>query len=158
MVVAGHKSPMLVICPIKCNLYEDARRYLGSDFSLVLSDEQITAIQQNSTEGKQTMLVLCNNVIHYYHIDSGGDHHYSFGFRFLDGSETPYGQAINSPYDISVPTDGCAGNGTEGGSLSQATYFEINSVKIPVINVTSLDNGISELFGSPLTDNPAWLR
>ena len=136
---------------------DDTRRFLGSDFSLVLSDAQITAIQQNSTEGKQTYVGQCNNVIHYYHID-GGDHYYSFGFRFLDGSETPYGQASYSPYDISVPTDGCAGNGTEGGSLSQATYFEINSVKVPVINVTSLDNGTSEPFGSPLTDNPAWLR
>ena len=136
---------------------DDTRRYLGSDFSLVLSDAQITAIQQNSTEGKQTYVGLCNNVIHYYHID-GGDYYYSFGFRFLDGSETPYGQASYAPYDISVPTDGCATNGSEGGSLSQASYFEINSVKVPVTNVTSLDNGTSEPFGSPLTDNPAWLR
>ena len=39
-----------------------------------------------------------------------------------------------------------------------ATVFEISSVKVPVINVNSFDNGSSEQFGSPLTNNPAWLR
>jgi hypothetical protein len=136
---------------------EDTRRYLNSDFSLVLSEAQITAIQQNSTEGKQTYVGLCNNVLHYYHIDAG-DYLYSFGFRFLDGSETSYGTSDYSPYDITVPSDGCATNASEGGALSEATYFSINSIKVPVINVNSWDNGPNEPFGSPLIDNPAWLR
>jgi hypothetical protein len=31
-----------------------------------------------------------------------------------------------------VTADGCAVNGGEGGALSKATTFEINSVKVPV--------------------------
>ena len=136
---------------------DDTRRYLDSNFSLVLSNAQITAIQQNSTEGKQTYVGLCNGAMHYYYNDSA-NYDYAFGFRFLDGSETPNGTSNYSPYNITVTADGCAANGGEGGSLSNATIFEINSIKVPVINVSSFDNAPGEPFGSPLTDNPAWLR
>ena len=82
------------------------------------------------------------------------------GFEFFDGTQTPRGQASYAPYDITVVSDGCAGNGGEGGSLNQTTDFEINSVLVPVRNVQCRDCGDvrPEAYGSVLTDNPAWLR
>jgi hypothetical protein len=135
----------------------DTRRWLSSNFSFVLSQAQIEAFQALSSEGRQTYVGLCDNAIHYYYND-GGDYTYAFGFRFFDGTETPFGAQSYAPYDITVIQDFCSVNGGEEGSLSNSTIFEINSVKVPVINVSSLDNGGGEPFGSPLTDNPAWLR
>lgn len=83
----------------------------------------------------------------------------SFGFRFLDGTETPNGLASYAPFDIAVSQDGCIGNGGEGGDPARATIFEIRSSRAPVMSVSSRDNGdAGELFGSPLTQNPARLR
>ena len=137
----------------------DRYRFLGSDFTLDLSDAQITAIQALSTEGNQTYVGLCEHVIHYYYT-AGGGHDYSFGFRFFDGTETAAGLASYSPYDITVTADGCAVNGGEGGALAKATLFEINSVKVPVVNVQCRDCGDAtpEKFGSPLMSYPAYLR
>jgi hypothetical protein len=65
----------------------DRYRFLGTDFTLDLSDAQITAIQALSTEGNQTYVGLCEHVIHYYY-NAGAGYDYSFGFRFFDGTET----------------------------------------------------------------------
>ncbi len=55
---------------------------------------------------------------------------------------------------------GCAGNGGEGGDLSQATVFEINSPLVPLRNIQCSDCGdaFPEELGANLTDWPAWLR
>ena len=137
----------------------DRYRFLGSDFTFDLTDAQITAIQALSTEGNQTYVGLCEHVIHYYYND-GATYSYAFGFRFFDGTETAYGTSSYSPYDIKVTADGCAVNGGEGGALSKATTFEINSVKVPVLNVQCRDCGDTspEKFGSPLMSYPAYLR
>ena len=138
----------------------DAWNILPTDFTFTLSDAQIQAIQDVSTEGFQEYVGLCEHVIHYYYT-SGGNYTYAFGFVLFDGGTTPYGEPSYLPYDITVTADGCAGNGGEGGDPSQATVFEIRSVDVPVRNVWCRDcgdAGTPEYFGSPLTANPAWLR
>ena len=137
----------------------DSWRYLTSNFTFDLTDAQIEAIQDLSTEGEQSYVGLCEHVIHYYYT-SGATYGYAFGFRFFDGTDTPYGGSSYSPYSISVTQDGCKGNGGEGGAESKSTIFEIDSVLVPVLNVRCRDCGdtFPEQFGSPLTDNPAWLR
>jgi len=136
----------------------DVVQALPSDFSLELGDAEISAVQALSTEGSQAYVGLCEHVIHYYYND-GGSYTYAFGFIFLDGITTTNGASTYTPHDITVSQDGCAGNGGEGGDPSLATIFEINSPLVPVVNVISYDSGdASESFGSPLTENPAWLR
>jgi hypothetical protein len=137
----------------------DGYRYQGSDFSFELDDDQITAIQALSTEGWQYYEGWCEHVIHYYYND-GANYDYAFGFMFFDGTETPYASSSYAPYDISVTQDGCAGNGGEGGDPADATIFYIESPLVPVLNVQCRDCGdtFPELYGSPLTDNSAWLR
>ncbi len=137
----------------------DGWRYFANDFELVLTDEQVEAIQDLSTDGYQVYEGWCEHVIHYYY-DDGGNYDYAFGFRFFDGTETPYGTSSYSPYDVTVLADGCSGNGGEGGDPDYATIFEFNSVLVPVVNVNGRDVGdaFPEYFGSPLTDHPAWLR
>ena len=136
----------------------DARRWLDEDFSLLLSQAQIESIQQLSTEGRQTYVGLCNGVLHYYYND-GSNYSNSLGFRFLDGTQTQYGLSDYDPYDIDVIQDGCAVNGGEGGALENATIFEISSALVPVVNISSSDNGDgNEFMGSLLLSNPAWLR
>lgn len=99
-----------------------------------------------------------SGVVHYfYSLESTFIH--SFGFRFADGTETPSGVASYEPFDIAVSQDGCITNGGEGGDPGRATIFEIRSPLVPVVNVSSRDNGdAGEFFGSPLTQNPARLR
>jgi len=137
---------------------EDTWLFLPADFSTVLTTAQIEAIQAESSDGFQQYVGLCNSVLHYEWA-AQGHHDFAFGFRFLDGTETSYGQASYSPHDISVTQDGCSANGDEGGTLANATVFEIDSPLVPVVNVISNDHsGSSEMFGSPLTDHPARLR
>ncbi len=137
----------------------DGWQWQPSDFSFELSDAQIAAIQAVSAEGYQLYEGRCEHVIHYYYT-SGSTYGYAFGFEFFDGTQTPRGSSSYAPYDISVTADGCAGNGGEGGSLTQTTDFEIDSVLVPVRNVQCRDCGdtFPEYYGSVLTDNPAWLR
>ena len=137
----------------------DGYRYFATDFELVLDDAQVSAIQAESTEGRQLYVGYCEHVIHYYYND-GASYAYSFGFRFFDGTETPFGTSSYSPYDVSVIQDACAGNGGEGGDPDLSTIFEFNSPLVPIINVNTSDVGdaFPEYFGSPLLDNPAWLR
>ena len=93
------------------------------------------------------------------HYANGTTHNIAFGFRFLDGTQTPWAQGTYAPHDITVVQDGCASNGGEGGTLANATLFDIRSLLVPVINVYTNDTGDpNERFGSPLTQNPAWLR
>jgi len=136
----------------------DYYRYFTDDFELVLDDAQVEAIQGLSTEGRQTYVGYCEHVIHYYYND-GANYDYAFGFRFFDGTETPAGSSSYSPYDVSI-VDGCAGNGGEGGDPDLATVFEFSSALVPIVNVNTRDVGdaFPEYFGSPLLDNPAWLR
>ena len=135
----------------------DEYQFLDQDFSLELSTARISAIQSLSTEGRQRYVGICDDVIHYLYSASGG-HEYAFGFRFLDGTETPRGSASYSPHSITVPQDGCAANNASGNTAATGTWFDIDSVLVPVINVQSRDNQPSEEYGSPLTSNPAWLR
>ena len=140
----------------------DGWRWLPNDFSFALSDAQIMAIKEKTTEGKQDYVGLCDGVLHYQYHSNGG-YGNAFGFEFYDGTETPFGQASYSPYDITVVPypdgDGCYTNGGEGNSLDKATIFNINSPLVPIRNVYSRDSGDpGETFSSPLIDNPAWLR
>ena len=79
---------------------------------------------------------------------------------FFDGTETPRGQSSYAPHDVTVTADGCAGNGGEGGSLSQTTDFHFESALVPIINAQCRDCGdaFPEELGVELVDNPAWLR
>ncbi|MEC7949447.1 MAG: MopE-related protein [Myxococcota bacterium] len=137
----------------------DAWAYFPDDFELVLSDGEIAAVQALSTEGWQDYVGRCDHVIHYLYADTGG-HQAAFGFKFLDGTETPRGQASYAPFDITVTRDGCATNGGEGGSLALTTDFHFESVLVPVINAQCEDCGeaFPERLGVELVDNPAWLR
>lgn len=132
----------------------DARRWLPTNFSLKLTDTQINAIRAVSTEGKQTYVAQCDGVISYYY-EAGANYTYAFGFRFHTGDETVFGQQTYPDTNIVVLQDGCATNRTDALN----TIFQINDLRVPIINVSSRDNGNStETFGSPFTNNPAWFR
>jgi hypothetical protein len=137
----------------------DAWAWLPSDFTFTLSDDQISGIQAESSEGYQAYVGLCEHVINYYY-SAGLTYAYAFGFEFFDGTTTPYGVSSYSPYNVSVTSDGCKGNGGEAGAESKATVFEFDSALVPVLNVRCRDCGdaFPEKLGSPLLDNPAWLR
>ena len=136
----------------------DRGRWLPTNFTFVLSPEQIAAVQAISTEGRQQYVGLCDGVLHYLYTETG-EYDYAFGFRFFDGTETPFDQQTYAPFDIEVTQDGCATNLGGGGTLDDATIFEIASVNVPVVNVHSRDNGDpGERFGSPLATHPAYLR
>ena len=121
-----------------------------------MAPEIVEALHAVTTEGRQTYVGLCNDVISYF---DGGGYVYAFGFRLFDFSETPHGQQSYAPFDITVTQDGCQANGGENGALDKATIFVVRDERVPIINVHTSDNGgASEAFGSPLTDNPAWLR
>jgi len=129
----------------------DNNRWLPTDFALTLTDTQISNIRKASTEGKQRYHGTCRGVIHYNY---NGNYAYAFGFRFHDGHQTEYNKQSYASVNIVVTNDGCSSN----GSLS-STDFDINDIGVPIINVHSRDNGNNnEMFGSPLTSNPAWLR
>jgi hypothetical protein len=136
----------------------DQWQSLPTEFTFNLSDQEIEAISALSTDGYQEYVGLCEHVIHYYY-DNGATDAYAFGFTFFDGTETSYGNASYSPYDITVSQDGCSGNGGEGGAEANATIFVMKSQLLPIRNVTCRDCGDSgEKFGAPLSSNPAWLR
>ncbi len=124
------------------------------DFNLVLTTEQIQAIQVVSTEGKQTYVGTCEGVLHWFY-NGDGSYGYAAGFRFLNGEETPRGQDWCTSLGICIVSeDGCAANGGD-----DQTVWEISDVRVPIVRIQTRDNGASgELFGSPLTQNPAWLR
>jgi subtilisin-like proprotein convertase family protein len=135
---------------------QDALRWLPEDLATSLPAETIAAIRVTTTEGRQSYVGLCEGVIHYF---EGGGYTHALGFRLHDGTETPQGQASYAPFDITVTQDGCSSNGGEGGQVSNATIFVIRDPNVPVINVQTNDTGQNnESFGSPLFDNPAWLR
>jgi large repetitive protein len=137
----------------------DAWRWLPFDFQFGLSDAQISAIQSVSTDGYQEYVGLCDHVIHYYY-NSGSSYAYSFGFEFFDGTQTNHGSSSYSPNVVSIIQDGCAQNGGENGSVALSTIFAFETVLVPIRNVECRDcgNSFPEEFGSPLIDNPAWLR
>ncbi|MCF6244513.1 MAG: hypothetical protein L3J43_05700 [Sulfurovum sp.] len=131
----------------------DAWRWVQTDFSLALTNTQINAIRAVSSEGRQRYVGLCDGVITY----NFGTSNYSdaFGFRFHTGDETVFGQQNYTGTNITVVEDGCKINRT----YSLNTVFEINDMRVPIVNVKSKDSGnSSETFGSPLTNNPAWFR
>ncbi len=132
--------------------------WLPSNFQTVLTSAQITALQAQSSEGRQLYVGLCNRMVHFkYNMTLGWDR--AFGFRFLDGSETVFGQQSYAPFDISVPQDGCANWASEGGLPAKSTNFLIKSSKVPIINLrTSSNQYAAAKFGSPLMQNPALLR
>lgn len=132
----------------------DSRKWVPSNFTLILSDTQINDIRTVSTEGRQHYVGSCTHVIHYFYND-GSDYGDAFGFRFHNGDETVVGKQSYEPENFIVTKDECALN----DSTQRESIFEINDIRIPIINVKSKDSGNSgELFGSPLTNNPAWFR
>jgi len=143
----------------------DRHNWLPNDFDtrgyFELTNEQINAIREVSTEGKQTYKHRCNGVIgHYY---STSKHYKSkMHFKMFDGKHTgtkTYESPSYNGWDIEVVNDGCQRNGGEKGSLSKTTDFEIKSLSLPVNNVDVLDGGDNgEYFGSNLTENPSWFR
>jgi hypothetical protein len=133
----------------------DAWRYLPNNFSLELSNAQINAIRVVSKEAKQKYVGRCNGMIHYWISDY---YTHAIRFKFHDQTATNRGEQ-NYDHDVTIIQDGCKTNGGEGGDLDQATIFDIRDLSLPIINVETNDNGgAGELFGSPLTDNPAWFR
>ncbi len=137
---------------------EDQFQYLPDDFATTLDTDQIERVQAASSEGFQEYVGLCDDVVHYERAEFQSFTN-AFGFRFLDGTETPHGVEDYTPFDITVTQDGCSANGGEGGLLENATIFEIDSVQVPVVNVESRDNASDgDEFGSPLTSYPARLR
>ena len=147
----------------------DERRWITNDFNtqgyFELTNEQINAIREVSTEGKQTYKQRCNGVITYRY-DSGKTYSYKLHFKMFDNKttiSTYSGQDSNTPgyggWNITVPQDVCKTNGREEGEISKTTNFEIKSLSLPIINIQTKDNGgTNEKFGSNLTDNPAWFR
>jgi len=137
----------------------DKSRYLSNNFETVLSFDEIKAIQNVSSEGKQLYVGDCKNVIHYYYED-GKDYRHAFGYKFLDNTESfsqrqDYTDPNNPNLIIQVLEDGCKSN----DDILRTTTVMIKSSKVPLINVKSSDNGDSnDEFGSQLTKNPAWLR
>ncbi|MBI5607974.1 MAG: hypothetical protein HY902_03745 [Deltaproteobacteria bacterium] len=132
--------------------------WLTSNFQTVLTADQIKALQAQSTEGRQLYVGLCNRMVHYKYAGSAGWER-AFGFRFLDQTETVFGQQFYAPHDITVPQDGCMNWASENGQLSKSTNFLIKSTKVPVINVrTNYNQYNAAKFGSPLKQNPAMLR
>jgi len=130
----------------------DTNRWLTSNFTLTLTDTQINNIRAASTEGKQRYHGTCEGVIHHKYQTS--NYSYAFGFRFHRGEETVHGQEIYPSTMITVSNDGCQINDNTIRSID----FDITDIRVPLINVHSRDNSSTEEFGSPLTNNPAWLR
>ena len=149
---------MRVICHSNVISSVEMDELQGNDFQFELTDAQISAIQSVSNDGKQEYVGLCNHVIHHYY-NSGGNYAYAFGFEFYDGTTIGGGNSMSAYSYVAVTQDGCAVNGGENGSLSQATVFSFNTPSVPIVNVRCRDCGdAGEYFGSPLTANSAWLR
>jgi hypothetical protein len=129
----------------------DTSRWLDSDFTLTLTDQQINDIRALSTEGKQRYHGTCQGVIHH---EYNGGYGYAFGFRYHTGHETAFEQETYPSTNITVLNDDCELNDT----TMRSTDFDIIDIRVPVLNVHSRDNSSTEEFGSPLTSNPAWLR
>ncbi len=130
----------------------DGYRWLGSDFSLSLTDAQINVIRNISTEGKQDLTITCQSVAVY--ANNGPAYGYAFGYRYHTGFETVYGQQTYPSTNITINTDGCMMN----DMVMRSTTLSISDIRIPVVNFYSRDNSTGENFGSPLTAEPAWLR
>jgi hypothetical protein len=132
----------------------DRWRWLPNNFSLALTDTQINAIRVHSTEAKQTYVGHCNGVLLYYY-NGRNNYNWAAAFRFHNGQETPRGQQNYTGTNIVVAQDGCRTN----TNTSKDTIFNINDIRLPIINIETNDQGgSSEIFWSPLTDNPAWFR
>ncbi len=132
----------------------DGWRWLNEPFQLQLTNEQIKAIQAVSREGKQLYVGQCQHVIHYKQ-EEGNNFIHAFGFRFLNHEETPPAVEYKTVDYIKVTKDECGKN----DNVKRETWFQIQDIRVPIINVYSLDNGdVGEIFGSPLTQYPARLR
>ena len=132
----------------------DQWRWLPNDFSLALTDTQINAIRAQSSEAKQTYIAQCNGVLHYYW-DQNNNYDWAVAFRFHNGQETVRGQQNYTGTNITVAQDGCSTNST----TSKDTIFNISDIRLPIINIQTNDQGGStEIFWSPLTDNPTWFK
>jgi len=140
----------------------DADRWLFAteEFTFTLSDAQITAIRANATEGRQVYVGLCEGVMHYYN-NVTPDWNHTVDFRFYDLHETTHASGDYGDDDITVTQDRCKDNGGEAGDPADATVFVFRSPRLPLVSIETHDNANgsdTEKFGSPLTDNPAWLR
>lgn len=120
---------------------------------MTLTDTQINDIRAVSTEGKQRYHGTCEGVIHHRY-SAGNNYSYAFGFRYHQGHETANNQQTYPSTNIAISNDGCQIN----DSTIRSIDFDINDIRVPIINVHSRDNSQTEEFGSPLTNYPAWLR
>ena len=136
----------------------DQRRWLTNNFSLALTTAQIDAIRAASTEARQRVRIDCRYAtMHRDASNITAGFTTAVGFRFHHGDETVFAKQSYEPTDIIVTTDYCAlDDGTANKSI-----FDITDMRIPVINISTLDNGESkERFGSSLTKMKfsAWFR
>jgi len=154
--------------PYQKQFSKDGRKWFPNNFNdqgyLELTNEQINALREISTEGKQKYIQRCNGVISYEY-KRNNSYNSKLHFRMIDNSQTAKEEDLNinskgyNGWNIEVLQDGCSSNGGENGSLLKTTIFEIKSTSVPIINVSTADNGdANEFFGSNFIDNPAWLR
>ena len=133
----------------------NARRWLSNDFTFNLTVSQIEAIQANSTEWRQKFVFDCRWVVIH---EFNGSYTLWAAFEYFNGEESPKEINFNAnpQYNISVSEDDCEIN---NGNVTTKTIFQINDPRVPVTNIETEDPwATSEFFGSPLTNNPAYLR
>jgi len=126
---------------------------LPNNFKTDLSEKQIKSIQQVSTEGRQTYVGTCQDVIHYFY-SKDNTYQWAIGYKFLNGDQTFSGRQ-DLGVSFEVIEDGCKNN----DSQLRKTIIKIKDKRVPIVNIYVGDNGdANEKNGSPLTQNPAWLR
>ena len=129
-------------------------RWIDNNFATVLTEAQIRAIQEVSTEGKQIYSGSCQYAYHYMATED--NYNFAVGFRFLDSSETEHGIQYPPGLEFEIVEDDCKSY----SSILRHTVWEIDDIRVPIINVNYFLVGIipETKFGSKLTENPAWLR
>lgn len=136
----------------------DAWRWLPEGMTaangyLELSDERIGAIRSVSSSAKQRYVGTCYNVIHHYYTHDA-NYGYAFGFKLHSGVTSNYAAGTYT-LPIRVVTDECRAN----DNVKRQTVFDITHIGLPVVDVYTRDNANpGEMFGSPLTQNPAYFR
>lgn len=128
------------------------RRYLDKNFETELTEEQINAIRLVSTQGKQNIQIKCKNASMFY---NKKEQNYSkaIGIKFQDNTELNYN--LFTKNILKNIKDECSDNNKE----EKEAIFELNSISVPVKNISTVDNGkANKKFGVELINNPAWLK
>ena len=155
MVGDGQKYLMLVICHFRHFFGGDGWYWQPMIFSLI-DGCSIVAIQSVSNDGKQEYVGLCNHDSSL--LRSGGNYAYAFGFEFCDGTTIGGGNPMSAYSYVAVTQDGCAVNGGENGSLSQATVFSFDTPSVPIVNVDAETAVTEESTSGSINSKLAWLR